>query len=76
MFAMFSDEGNQAVARALEGRLDAVRHFRSLGFVPTEDWIAKMVHGTQEEVAKLGFPEARDTAVREAIGAALEGVAA
>ena len=31
-----------------------------------------MIHGTQNEVAKRGFTEVGDTAVREAIWAALE----
>ena len=70
---MFSDAGNQAVWRALEPRLERILAYRAEGFVPTETVLSRMVHNVQDEVAG-GFPEVNDTAVREAIWAALEQV--
>lgn len=74
-FAMFSDEGNQAVADAVASKVARIKAMADEGFVATEQVQANAVNAVQEEVEAQGFMEVGDTAVREAIWAAVEDAA-
>lgn len=71
-FEMFSVSGNRIVARVLKAKLERISTLRADGFEPTEEKLASIVYEVQTEVASLGYAEAHDTAVREAIWAAVE----
>lgn len=71
-FEMFSEEGNQAVATAVNAKVARIKEFAAEGFIATEQVQAKVVRDVQSEVSAAGFNEVNDTAVREAIWAAVE----
>ena len=68
---MYTQEGDLAVAQALEPHLRRLRSQTANGFAPTEGKLAAVASSVETEVERLGFLEVGDTAVREAIWAAL-----